>query len=30
MIDRLEVILARYEEINNDLSDPSIFNDVKK
>ena len=30
MIDRLEVILARYEEINNDLSDPSIFNDVKR
>ena len=30
MIDRLEVTLKRYEEINNDLANPQIFNDVKK
>ena len=30
MIDRLEATLKRYEDINNELSDPSLFNDVKK
>ena len=30
MIDRLEVTMARYNEITNQLSDPSIVSDIKK
>ena len=30
MIDRLEATLKRYEEINNELLNPNVFNDVKK
>ena len=30
MIDRLEATLKRYEEIDKELLDPSIFNDVKR
>ena len=30
MIDRLEAIVSRYNEINNELSSPDIVNDIKK
>ena len=30
MIERLEAIVARYNEINEELSSPSIVNDIKK
>ena len=30
MIDRLEAIVSRYNEINNELSSPDIINDIKK
>ena len=30
MLERLEAIVSRYEEINNQLSSPEIVNDIKK
>ena len=30
MIDRLEAIVSKYNEINNELSNPEIVNDIKK
>ena len=30
MIDRLEATLKRYNEINDELSNPDVFSDIKK
>ena len=30
MIDRLEAIVTRFNEINEELSSPSIVNDIRK
>ena len=30
MIDRLEVILNRYNEISDELSNPDVISDIKK